>query len=306
MSGIERPTFTQALAILDEPRKIPGDIVEQTVQMLNDGVPIVDVDQYGEYIADAMSPRAVEPGKESEELLIDSATLACCSLAMTALQAGDLKLAPPRETCLHEHNQAVGYMYGKYAKPQHTDPRDALLDVMFPLQDGGKSLCVAVTGSSKQQDVYNQRVARNVLEKVPERILSADEKKVILLLISQKAIGRALRHHAEKDVQLEIAAEEALHELNTLRAECPPDFVDVFDDQLLTSYLVDASAHTGRAQYINAQDGTVRPAVTDADRAVGMTLDSLFLETGEGEHKLKLRQPKHIAVMQVLFPNHYE
>jgi hypothetical protein len=147
---------------------------------------------------------------------------------------------------------------------------------------------------------------------VPSEVLTTDEKTVIKLLIRQGAIGKALGRHGDKGAPLDEVVTEAKTELNRLREQCPPEYRDRFDDYLLVSYLTDAGAHTRRARYKDAATGDVLADVMHEDRfnpdgtETNMTLDRIFSEAPEDMATLRLFQPKHLAVMRRLFPNHYQ
>ncbi len=306
--------YEQTVDILTGPREIPFDVTATVETMLTEGTPIVDIGRFSEFVAGLtveVPQNTVDVVEANYQSML---TLASCSLAMAWQQAGDIGIPRPRR--LHEHNQSVLNTFDSVFAADFTDPRDTLLKPMSSLQDGGKAHCVALADPAdhrrnRNQAVHNSRMANNVLDPLPSDVLSADEKTVIKLLIQQTSIGAALRQHGEKGVPLDDAVAEAEVELNRLRDQCPPDYRDRFDEYLLVSYLADAGAHTQRARYKDAASGEVLPDVTPEDRfnpdgsETNMTLDRIFSEAPEDITTLKLFQPKHLAVMQRLFPNHY-
>ncbi|HSX33367.1 MAG TPA: hypothetical protein VLF91_03465 [Candidatus Saccharimonadales bacterium] len=313
--GNRQLSYEQTIEILTGPREIPADVTARTEAMLQDGTPIVDVDSFSEFLSDLMAETPANPLHAIEANFYSVVTLGACSLEMAWQQAGDLHIPRPRR--LYEHNQSVLNTDDRVFVPGRTDPRDRLLKPMYSLQDGGKAHAVALSDPSdrrrnREQSVHNDRVAGNVLGPVPRDVLSPDEKAVIGLLIRQTVIGRALIRHGEKGMPLEEAVAPALAQLNELRTQCPDDYHDRFDDYLLMSYLVDAGAHTQRAQYVDAATGRVMTDVSHTDRFTPdgqetmRSLDRLFSEAPEDVGQLRLFQPAHLAVMRQLFPNHYE
>jgi len=317
MSG--RPlTHEQTIDILTGPREIPPSITNNVEQMLNDGTPIVDIDRFSECLISLMAETPSDPEQAIAATYESIVLLGSCSLEMAWQQAGDIRIPRPRR--LHEHNQSVLNTRDRVFGESLTDPRDRVLRPMFSFQDGGKSHTVALAlladptnpRPNRNQAVDNRRMIDNVLGPVPADILTSDEKTVIKLLIQQTSIGDALRLHSQKGKALDEVVAMATQELDGLRAQCPDDYRDRFDDYLLISYLTDAGAHTQRARYTDAKSGTVMADVTHEDRfnpdgsEVGLTLDRLFSEAPDDMNTLKLFQPKHLAVMRLLFPNHYE
>jgi hypothetical protein len=84
---------------------------------------------------------------------------------------------------------------------------------------------------------------------------------------------------------------------------------------LCSSWPGDMAAHTQRAYYIRASDRQVRQDVTDKDRFIdgnpangetNMTLDRLFSEAPEDSDAIRFHGAGRIAVIQGLFPDHYE
>jgi len=314
MHTIHPISHEQTIDILSGPREIPQVVTANVESMLNEDVPIVDVGRFGEFVVGLAMDRPDDYETTVRRNFNHIVALGTCSVEMAWLQAGDVHIPRPRR--LHEHNQSVLNTYKRVFAADFTDPRDRLLEPMFALQDGGKSHCVALAHpddprKSRNQAVHNIRIANNVLDPVPSDILTPDEKTVIKLLIRQTAIGTALGRHGDKGAPLDEVVEVASRELHALREQCPPDYRDRFDDYLLVSYLADAGAHTQRAHYIDAATGDVQVDVTPEDRfnpdgtETNMTLDRIFSEAPEDSQTLKLFQPKHLAVMRRLFPNHY-
>jgi len=307
--SVQPLSHEQTVGILNGPRNIPGDATNRIESMLTDGVPIVDIDRFSEVIvgltveAPASTDEAIDANYHS------IVALGSCSLEMAWLQAGDVYIPRPRR--LYEHNQSALNTHDRVFGALMTDPRDRLLKPMFSLQDGGKTHAAALAllanpadpRPSRGQAVQNNRIADNVLDPLPPDILTTDEKTVIKLLIQQTSIGTALYRHSEKDVPLDEVITDAEAELDRLREQCPPEYRDRFDDYLLVSYLTDAGAHTQRARYKDVATGEVRVDVLPENR---FNPDGLFSEAPDDMATLKLFQPKHLAVMRRLFPNHYQ
>ncbi|HEV2403682.1 MAG TPA: hypothetical protein VGS08_05795 [Candidatus Saccharimonadales bacterium] len=304
----------QTIDILSGPRVVPADVTDRVEAMLNEGIPIVDVDRFSEFVTSLMVETPSDPNQAIAENYQSIVTLGSCSLEMAWQQAGDIHIPRPRRLC--EHNQSVLNTYDRVFAATFTDPRDRLIKPMLSLQDGGKAHGVAVAlladpnnpRPNRNQAIHNNRVAANVLAPVPADVLSVDEKKVIKLLVQQTALGKALRKHHEKGVPLDEAVAEAEEELNRLRKQCPPAYKDRFDVYSVVGFLVDAGAHTRRALYTDAATGEVRPDVLPENRfkpdgsETMMTLDRLFSEVPDNMGKLKLHHPNHLAVMHRLFP----
>lgn len=278
-------------------------------------VPIVDAERFGEFVTGLMAEKPSDPDAVIEANFNSVVTLGSCSVEMAWQQAGDVHIPRPRR--LYEHNQSVLNTFDRVFATDFTDPRDRLLRPMFSLQDGGKAHCVALSDPSdrrrsRNQAVHNARMANNVLDPLPSDVLTVDERTVAKLLVQQTSVGTALYRYSEKDMPLDDVVAEAEAELNRLREQCPSEYRDRFDDYLLVSYLADAGAHTQRARYRDAATVEVRPDVMPEDRfnpdgtETMMSLDRLFSEAPEDMTTLKLFQPKHLAVMRRLFPNHYQ
>ncbi|HUB93888.1 MAG TPA: hypothetical protein VMB52_05285 [Verrucomicrobiae bacterium] len=309
---------TQAVGIMSGPRQVPADVTGRVETMLTEGVPIVDIDRFSEFITGLMVERPSDPNQAVAANYRSILTLGSCSVEMAWQQAGDIRIPRPRR--LHEHTQSILNVFDRYLLPDLTDPRDKLLKPMFSLQDGGKTHGVSLAllanpndpRPNQNQAVHNSRLADNTLDSLPSDVLSVDERTVIKLLIRQTAIGTALRKHQEKGTPLDEVVAEAMGELDLLRTQCPPDYRDRFDTYLIVSFLGDAGGHTQRALYTDAATGEVRSDVTLEDRfnsdgsETMMTLDRLFSEAPEDVHTLRLHELKHRAVMRRLFPNHYE
>jgi hypothetical protein len=305
----------QTIHILTGPRDIPADVTARVEAMLDEDTPIVDVDRFSEFVVGLTIEAPGNTDAAIEANYRSIVTLGSCSIEMAWQQAGDIHIPRPRR--LYEHNQSVLNTFDRVFAADFTDPRDRLLKPMFSLQDGGKAHCVALADpseriKSRNQAVHNDRFANNVLDPLPPDVLTADERTVIKLLIRQTAIGKALGHHGDKGVPLDDVVAEAEVELNRLREQCPPEYRDRFDNYLLVSYLTDAGAHTQRARYKDAATGDVLPDVMPENRynpdgsETNMSLDRIFSEAPEDMATLKIFQPKHLAVMRRLFPNHYE
>lgn len=314
MRQVNAITHEQTVDILSGPREIPRDITYRVEQLLHEGTPIVNVDQFSEFITSLNVERPADIADAIEANYQRVVALGACSLEMAWQQAGDISIPRPRR--LHEHNQSVLNTFDRVFASEFTDPRDKLLRPMFALQDGGKAHCVALADPtdrrrSRHQAIHNARVADNVLNPLPSDILTKDEKAVIKLLIQQSSIGSALYRHSEKDRPLDEVVAAAGGALDELRQQCPPTYRDRFDDYLLVSYLTDAGAHTQKARYKDAATGEVLADVSHENRfnsdgtETMHSLDRLFSEAPEDVDTLRLFRPKHLAVMERLFPNHY-
>lgn len=315
MSEARAISYEQTIETLAGPRDIPPDVTARVEGMLTAGVPIVDLDRFGEFVTGLTTEIPRDPDTAIARNFQNVVTLGSCSVEMAWQQAGDIAIPRPRR--LHEHNQSVLNTFDRVFAADFTDPRDRLLRVMFALQDGGKAHCVALADpsdhrKSRHQAIHNKRMADNLLDPLPPDVLTDDEKTVIKLLIQQSSIGHALYLHSQKDKPLDEVVAGAEIELNRLREQCPPEYRDRFDDYLLVSYLTDAGAHTQRARYTDAATGEVLPDVLPQHRynsdgtETMMTLDHIFSEAPEDMDGLRLFQPKHLAVMRRLFPDHYE
>ncbi len=310
----KRPlSYEQTIDVLTGPREIPADITTRVETMLDEGTPITNGDHFGEFVTSLIVEAPRNPNAIIEVNFDHVVRLGSCSIEMAWQQAGDIHIPRPRR--LHEHNQSVLNAFDRVFTADFTESRDRFLKLMFALQDGGKAHCVALADPndhrrSRNQAVHNIRMANNVLDPLLSDVLTVDEKEVIKLLIQQTSIGTALYRHSEKNMPLDDVVAEA--ELNRLRGQCPPEYRDRFDDYLLVSYLTDAGAHTQRARYKDAATGEVRPDVMPENRfhadgsETKASLDRLFSEAPGDMATFKLFQPKHLAVMRRLFPNHYE
>lgn len=302
---IDPLTREETIATLAGPRIIPRTIASSIDSDLKAGRPIVNMDRFCEFLSTLMHSRNLSTRQTFEYMV----TLASSSRQMALLQAGDVRIPRPRR--LHEHDQSVLNTYNRVFASQYTDPRDVVLWPMFSFQDGGKSLCVALTGNSRQQDTYNGRTARGTLEKVPRSILTPDAKKVIYLTIGFTGLGVALRAHAEKGVPLDKAVEPVKQQIAQIRRAWPGAYADRMEDYLLVSYLADAGAHTQHARFIDAKTGRERADVRASDRFGPdgedrlATLDRLFSDKAGHRGNLTLFVPEHLAVMRAVFPARY-
>ena len=301
---------TQTTAIFTGPREIPKHITGSVEAKISSATPLVNPGRFNEFmlrLASASPEHHSVEGNYQSMLMLGS-----CSIEMAWQLAGDLHIPRPRR--LHEHNQSVLNTYNRVFAGNFTDPRDRVLRPMFALQDIGKAHCVALADPNdkrrgRNQAIHNDRITHNVLMAVSAAVLSLEEEAVIRLLGRQSSIGQALYQHSEKGSSLGEAVAPAQQELGKLRGLCPPDYRDRFDDYLIVSYLADAGAHTQKARFKDATTGEIMPDVTEEDRftadgqETGLSLDRLF--SPDHPDDLRLFQPKHLAVMEQLFPRHY-
>lgn len=121
------------------------------------------------------------------------------------------------------------------------------------LQDGGKVVSVALTGSNFAQSYYNVEIAKKVLAGVDDKILKPAAKQAIVALVGTNVIGGMLQGH---DVD---------EEWDRLQADWPEELRESLEDLMLASYLSDASAHSSFRLYRNARTGFPEPAVLPED-----------------------------------------
>ncbi len=305
---IEAISIDHAVEVLAGERRVSSEACKFVTNQYITRQPIVDVGRFDEGIQGLMAlfeaGDTAPPQETRQEVFWAVTTLGSSSLAFAMHQAGDIAIPRPRR--LHEHNQSVLNMrleYGEHSSA--SDKRARILPVADYLKDAGKSHCVAMTGSSKKQAQYNDMFATTLLRHVPENTLDRDQKKVIKLLVAESFIGRALRHHAGSSV-LRFNIIEAAHQgLETLRQKCPDDYRDCFDGFLLSSYAVDAGAHTQRAYYTDAATGEVCQDVIDSQVGVNTSLDAVFSMDPEHESRLRFHDPGHLAVLARLFQKQF-
>jgi len=238
--------------------------------------------------------------------------LACSSILMAHMLAGEISI--PRPRLLHEHTQSVLNIYSEYMADLFTDPRDSVVPIAHVLKDIGKSFAVAIhpERSNKDQAVHNEWITRRLLA---DSNLNADQRKVIELHVEEKIVGWALAAYTEKGIPLEDVLQKGRQELQSLFGRCPADYRGRFKFQLAGTTFADMAAHTQKAYFISAADGHIYQDVTDADRYIWgdaangeteMTLDRLFSEAPEDAGRVRFRGAGRIAVIQGLFPEHYE
>jgi hypothetical protein len=195
-----------------------------------------------------------------------------------------------------------------------SDPRDRVMPVAHFMKDIGKSYAVAIHPErrSKDQGIHNSWMTARLLK---DSNLNTDERTVVQLHVEEEIIGWTLRQHTEKGMPLEDALRKGRADLQKLLDRCPDDYRDRFMFQLAGVTFSDMAAHTQRAYYIRASDRQVRQDVTDKDRFIdgnpangetNMTLDRLFSEAPEDSDAIRFHGAGRIAVIQGLFPDHYE
>jgi hypothetical protein len=304
----------QALQIMSGVSTIPPAVTAQVETMLTDNIPVVDTDQFAACLNDLMT-ETPQDFEETIELHYQAVVaLGACSVEMAWQMAGDIAITRARR--LHEHTQAVLNVFGLFLSKECTDPRDRIIKPTLLLQDIGKAHCVALadpsaTYKSRDQEIHNRRFVKNMLPVVPNELLTPDEKTVIALLCRQNAIGTALGRYLEKDAPFDEVIAFAEPHLDELRAACPGDFRDRFDDYLLLTYLADAGAHTQRARFKDAATGAILPDITPEIRynpdgsESFRSLDRIFSERAEDAHTIRLFEPKHLEVIRRLFRGHF-
>lgn len=121
------------------------------------------------------------------------------------------------------------------------------------LQDSGKVLSVARTGSNFAQSEDNVAVARKFVESISDENLSPVAKRAVVALVGLDVLGGILQGH---DVDEKMAQ---------FLQEWPQELDEYRDDLMLSTYLSDASAHSSFRLYRNARTGFVEPAVRKED-----------------------------------------
>ncbi|HET8669235.1 MAG TPA: hypothetical protein VFM05_01035, partial [Candidatus Saccharimonadales bacterium] len=121
------------------------------------------------------------------------------------------------------------------------------------LQDGGKVLSVAATGTNFAQSFFNVRIARRMVASIADEYLGPAAKRAVIALVGLEVIGGILQGH---DVEEKLAQ---------FMADWPEEFEEVREDLMLSSYLSDASAHSDFRLYRNARNGFPEPAVRRDD-----------------------------------------
>jgi len=157
------------------------------------------------------------------------------------------------------------------------------------LQDSGKVLSVAQTGTNFGQSEYNLLIARRFVAGISDEHLSPAAKRAVIALVGLDAVGGILQGHDVDD------------KLAQFRADWPEEFSGYREDLMLSSYLSDASAHSTFRLYRNARSGFPEPAVRPEDAqltflferhlsgAVTLTLDrcELLLDRLPGINRLR-------------------
>jgi hypothetical protein len=234
------------------------------------------------------------------------------SVLMAHMLGGDINV--PRPRLLHEHTQSELNIHSEYMASLFSDPRDRVMPVAHFMKDIGKSYAVAIHPErrSKDQGIHNSWMTARLLK---DSNLNTDERTVVQLHVEEEIIGWTLRQHTEKGMPLEDALRKGRADLQKLLDRCPDDYRDRFMFQLAGVTFSDMAAHTQRAYYIRASDRQVRQDVTDKDRFIdgnpangetNMTLDRLFSEAPEDSDAIRFHGAGRIAVIQGLFPDHYE
>jgi hypothetical protein len=238
--------------------------------------------------------------------------LGSSSLLMAHMLAADIPIPRPRR--LHEHTQSALNIHAEYMTELYQEPRDRLLPAIHFFKNIGMSYAVPIHLASRNKDqaVHNSWVTTRLLE---SSILSPDEKTVVQLHVEEEAIGRTLRQYTEKGRPFDEALAEGHSALQGLLSRCPASYRDRFMFQLAGVTFADMAAHTQRAYYVSAEDGTIRQNVTDRDRykdgdvtrgETNNTLDRLFSEAHEDARAIRFKGAARIAVIRGLFPEHYE
>ncbi|HEU4914209.1 MAG TPA: hypothetical protein VFT16_02260 [Candidatus Saccharimonadales bacterium] len=324
MSELQTLTQRQALDVLADPRDMPDDIVarislsrphpdspfEQTPSLV---VP----EAFSAALDDLIAEKGPD-GPQRDTLHSRWATYDCVvalgrtSILMAHMLGGDVSI--PRPRLLHEHTQSELNVHSEYFTGIFKDPRDRVMPVAHFMKDIGKSYAVATHPEKKNKDqgIHNSWVTARLLQ---DSNLNADERTVVQLHVEEESIGWALKSHTEKGFPLEDVLQKTRADLQSLLDRCPDDYRDRFMFQLAGITFSDMAAHTQRAYYTSARDGRIYQDVTDGDRYIHgdpangetkKTLDRLFSEAPEDKDAIRFCGVGRIAVIQGLFPDHYE
>lgn len=234
-------------AILGGPAEFNPKHVSRILADLNSGVSLDKNGMMTKLIKSFASPQTLDP-------YTVICALGTCSAEVARLLGADVGLWEKYR--LHEHTQAVlGGFETDYAR-DFPDPHDLkLIRTTLLLQDIGKSLCVGNGDIPRhKQDIYNLKVASNLLDSVDPAVLNADERAAIMLLIGQDIIGSALKGASTTDLAKVggITLSDANRLLRELKNACPPMVRARLHKILPIIHLSDLSAYTTYRSYKDA------------------------------------------------------
>lgn len=222
-------------------------------------------------------------GTESVDPFLVVGELAKASPELAALLSADTGVLERYR--LHEHTQAVlGQFEQRYAANPKLDQADrTLLRTALLLQDIGKSLAVARTGTKEDQTRYNSFVATNILNSISADVLSNDQKLTIQALVGHDIIGNL--------VQNKVSDVEARAKLDELQERIPADQQSKLSTYMQIMYSCDVRAYTSDATYVHSNGET---------RTAKPVLDRLFENDG---HQLgRLKEPQRSRVVNLFKP----
>lgn len=324
MSELHTLSERQAVGIFANSLIMPDDVIERIAQSRphpsnpdEQTPPLVVPEAFGAALDELIAEKGPD-GPQRDTIHSRWASydrvvaLGRTSVLMAHMLGGDINI--PRPRVLHEHTQSELNIHSEYMAGLFTDPRDRVMPVAHFMKDIGKSYAVAIhpQRSSREQGVHNRWIARRLLR---DSNLTTDEQAVVQLHVEEEVIGWTIRQHTEKGMPLEDALRKGRADLQNLIDRCPDDYRDRFLFQLAGVTFSDMAAHTQRAYHIRASDGQVRQDVTGKDRYINgnpasgetnMTLDRLFSEDPEDRGAIRFRGAGRIAIIQGLFPEHYE
>jgi hypothetical protein len=224
----------QARAILDGPKTLSPSFVTMVMGALRQGISIADSSVTSEMVMGFNSTKDIDP-------LDAVCTLARSSEAVATILAGDTGVIEGYR--LYSHNQAV---LGRFATITETDnPFDAdelkVLRTALMLQDIGKPLSKAETGSKDNQTRYNNLVADNILSGIDRDVLSPQEARLTLKLLGHDALGGAFQEL--------ITVNDAKKIFDEIRFENPGIRESTLNSYFRYIYFSDATAYTKQAEY---------------------------------------------------------
>ena len=267
---------------LDQRISMSPDAMHTSMVRLILGEPLADEARLTAFAQELAIPEPLDPWQATQQFV-------SCFPGNEELFTSDQGLLRPCQGT--EHLSAVLGGFENYAHLVGHDT-DALIVFRLGLsfQDSGKGLCNAITGSSRGQGKYNERVTWNGVRNLE---IADHIKTAIYLLNSQDFLGTLLKAPAEK-------SESVLQQLRdgplaALREAWPEGFDVPLDDFLLLFYLCDAGAHTRYSALTNAQTGDEEWAVLPDDHQ----LTHLFERKYPGG-PLILAQPARRAVAALL------
>lgn len=324
MGELQTLTHQQTIDILADSRVIPDDIIARIAlsrphpNRSNEPTPpLVDPEAFSQALDKLIEDKGpTGPHRETYASRLATynhiAALGSSSILMAYMLGGNISI--PRDRVLHEHTQSALNIHSEHMAELYTDPRDRVMPVAHFMKDIGKSYAVATHPErrSSEQGIHNRWVANRLLR---DSSLISDERIVTELHVEEEITGWALRQHTERGVPLDDVLQKARADLRALLNRCPDDYHDRFMFQLAGATFADMAAHTQRAHYVSAADGQEYQDVADRDRYVGgvpangetnMTLDRLFSEAPEDRGTVRFKGAGRIAVIQGLFPDHYE